>query len=413
MKQPSLQKLPFTKAYRDDFRLSLFVAGYCLVQTLNMSIKQLLPVSALVWKIMSFGFMCLLAVLLLCSIGAMLKREGVAFFCAEAIFLFLYLVSFLMGNASTSHLLHVGFWTLGVCIPLAFYVHAVRDKQILLNTLRKAGYAQGILLWATLYHMNATSAYSMSASYALLIPLLVCLSRFFTEKRSCDLVFAVISALMILLFGARGPLLCVTFYVLLQVCFLMKGSVLKYTLLSVGALGIGVFAFARGWLIRVLTVLMLHFGVYSRTLVQLINGQITSSSGRDHLFSYYLGLIQQKPLTGWGLLGGWLAPSSGPHNMLLELLLAFGMVLGGALCIVAIGLLFRVFFLSRGPLRELTAIFAAYSITLYCVAGFVLQTPFFFVFAILCFSKQSHLSTSLRRGDAFLNRKDPPHDKKT
>lgn len=406
MKPPSLQKLFFTKAYRDDFWLSLFVTSYFFVESLNMSIKQLLPVSAAVWKIMSLGFMGLLGVLLLLSIGTMLKREGVAFLCTEAIFLSLYLISLLMGNASTLHLLQVGFWTLGVCLPLAFYVRAIRDKQILLDILRKAGYVQGVLLWATLYHMNATSTYSMSASYALLIPLLVCLSRFFTEKRICDLVFAAISALMIVLFGARGPLLCVAFYVLLQVCFLMKRGALKYTLLSVGALGIGVFAFARAWLIQVLTALMLRFGVYSRTLVQLINGHISSTSGRDDLFSYYWGLIQKNPLAGWGLLGGWLAPGSGPHNMLLEFLLAFGIIIGGLACIFAICLLFRVFFVPCGPLRELIAIFAACNFSKYIIAGFFLQSPEFFLFVILCFSTQSRLFTCLRQKNTLLHRKD-------
>lgn len=55
-------------------------------------------------------------------------------------------------------------------------------------------------------------------------------------------------------------------------------------------------------------------------------------------------LIAQKPFLEWGLLGGWIKKGSGPHNMIIEIMLAFGIITDGIISFILRLLQFRVFF---------------------------------------------------------------------
>lgn len=376
-----------SKSHQEDIILSRFVAGYFLVSAINMSIKQLISFSPAISSLLSNIFMGLLFVFLLISIRHMLRRKGVQFVFTEALFLLLYLISFLMGNADSDHLIKTSFWTLGVCIPVAFYAYAINDKQVLLDVLHKAGYYQSVILCITLLSMNDRSEYSMSASYALVLPTLLFFYSFFSNHRRLDLLLGIICTVLILLFGARGPLLCIAFYILFKIIFDLQMSLKKFLLVFAGGGIISYIIIAWNSVAAWLITFIQATGIHSRTVYSILHGTITQTSGRDDLFLYYWNLIFEKPLTGWGLLGGWLGPGSGPHNMLLELLLAFGVILGGLLCIFAIYLLFRMFFVPHGPLRELTLIFAACNFSKYLIAGFFLDSPIFFVFIILSLTK--------------------------
>lgn len=369
-----------------DVRLSTFVAAYFFVSGANLSIKQLISFSPEVSSLISRTLLILLGGILLLSIGSMLRRRGAQFFLAELVFLFLYLLSCLMGYAETDHLLKTAFWTLGVCLPVAFCAHAIEDKQVLLDVLRKSSYVLSPILWLSLYHMKDFSSYSMPSSYALLLPILLFFQVFFQKQSKIDFLFALAGCLMILLFGARGPLLCIAFYILVQLLFLSKRRWLRLGLIAGGGIFFLIFLFERMWLVNLMLSLMRRFNIYSRTLHLLVLGKGIYSSGRDELFSYYWDLIMKKPITGWGLLGGWLGPGSGPHNMLLELLLAFGLLLGSVLCVGMMVLLCKMFLLSPGSLREIIVVFAAYNFSKYLIAGFFLDSPPFFVFVILALS---------------------------
>lgn len=397
MNSKLLKSLDSLDSYKEDSRLCFFVVSFFLIDVINLAVKQIFPIQGHLWQLISISFMLLLFIILLFSLRTMLYRCGVGFFCTELVFLSLYIISYLMGDVGLAHLIKSAFWTLGACVPLGWYVYAIQDKQILLNFLRKVGYLQSIIIWCTLYYMNITSNYSMPSSYALLLPLFVILDNFFSTHRIVDLFFSIISILMILLFGARGPLLCIAFYLFLQIFFLNKKGIFTFIIISTGTLSISILLCARQFVINIISKLMLYFGIYSRTLIILLNGELTNNSGRDYLFSYYWDLIIQKPLLGWGILGGWLEPGLGPHNMLIEILLAFGIIIGGVICIIVISLMFRIFFVESKTLQKLISIFAAININQFFVSGDWLIKPTFFIFAILCLSNEPYYEKILNK----------------
>ena len=88
-------------------------------------------------------------------------------------------------------------------------------------------------------------------------------------------------------------------------------------------------------------------------------------------------------------MGGWIGSGSGPHNMLLEFILAFGIIVGAVVCLFAVLLLVKTFLLHKSEHRELTFIFASNCVVLFLVAGNWLEKPEWFIFAALCLSAKT------------------------
>lgn len=131
--------------------------------------------------------------------------------------------------------------------------------------------------------------------------------------------------------------------------------------------------------------LLSGFGIYSRTLYRLAYGGITNLTGRDELFNYYFELIQDKPIIGWGIAGGWIARGAGPHNAIIEIVLAFGVLLGGTLSILLV-FSFIIPFINRRILNnDIYTAFAAVNVPLIVSSGdiWVKYNFFIYIFVIL------------------------------
>lgn len=375
MKQNKLNKI--------DYLLSFFVATFFFIEALNTSIKHLFLISATLWVQMSKGFMLFLFCFLALTIKHMLRRHGRYFIIFESLYLILYAISFFMGNANTTHLLSSGFQTLGVALPVAFYVISVSDKNILLDVLRKTGYFQSVFLIVTLFSINDESTYNMSASYLLVLPTLIFLYFFFSNKSIVDFLFALANILSILLYGARAPLLGITVYIFVKTIFVTKFSIRRIILyLVVGSFFVLLMIYWDSVLL-VLSSFLQSRGIHSRTLNSIIQSKFTDLSGRDVLFKYYWDLALQKPFWGWGVFGGWIGPGSGPHNGMIELILAFGFIGGTAFCLFSIYLFFRGLSESNPELRELSIIISSIVVPIFFVFAEVFTSVFWMIFLIL------------------------------
>lgn len=382
------KKRNMSKCEAEDRKLCLFVISFFLTSALNMSIKTIFPIPERLWGMISAFFMMLLGLVMVIALPIILNRGWKKFLLTEGVFVFLFVCSFLAGNASVSLLLRSGFWAIAVGIPLAFAVYVLQDKGLLLKMLYKSSYIQCIPLWLTLYYMREAGTYSMSASYSLVLPTLVFLQSFFERHRVRDLIVSVISALLILFFGARGPLFCIAFYVLLQMIFMKNGNMKKILWGALFSVIVTFFLF-YSWIIKGVEIILVKYDISSYVLRNLISGSFFVSGGRDTLRAYYMERIWEKPFSGWGLMGGWTGSGSGPHNMLLEYILAFGIIVGAIVCLFAVLLLVKTFLLQKSEHRELTFIFVSYCVVLFLVAGNWLEKPEWFIFVALCVSAKS------------------------
>lgn len=107
------------------------------------------------------------------------------------------------------------------------------------------------------------------------------------------------------------------------------------------------------------------------------------------LFEKYLSMVKTGPAFGYGLAGGWMSPGMYPHNIIVELLLAFGPVLGiiASLCVLVFSI--KSIIVMDSCKRRLGHIFFAYSVCLLLSDSF-LQCPMFYILMAIGFQSLSH-----------------------
>lgn len=380
-----------------DRRLSRPLAAYFVMQFINVVAKNVLGLSESFYTGLKVCHVVVIGFCLIQALPIVLARSRLLVIL-EIVWGILFLVSLLMGNAEKAVLADGAFWTLGICLPLAACVYVVDDKRMLYEVLLKASYAMAAVGFLV-FLFPPTRSYDMTFSYALLIAALFHVTEWVNTRRPWMVILIIMESLIILLYGARGPLVCLATLVLVKVC---ASSMPFRTRLVIVFLGVTV--------VVLLTVFFdtlgpktLEFleerGFYSRTLRMLLDAQITYDSGRSVLRAYYADLISQKPVFGWGLAGGLIAAGSGPHNLLMSFLLAFGCFFGGAVCIVFTLLWFRQFSVGQGPLRDLLQIFSARMVTNFFTSGAFLSSPALFVFFALGFAgSESRKQPASRQG---------------
>lgn len=368
-----------------DKKLSFFICTYMIASSLNISVKTVLPISASAWNMVSLGFEAFILMALMFALPVLFFRARKSFILVEAVFIILYFVSFLIGKADNSLLISTAFWTLAVCIPLGIAGASVFNKEILFKYLRISAFIEYPILCIALLSMGVVGSYNMSASYSLVIPVLFLFHSFFEDRRFLTGVLGVIGVILIVFYGARGPFLCVAIYVFAKL-FMSRGNI-RITIMRIGLL-IGVIVLIVNWetILYQVQLFLINNGISSYALQRLVTGKITETAGRSDLWEYYISLIKERPLTGYGLQGGWIGSGNGPHNMLIEYVLAFGIIVGGIISIGSIYILVRSFIKKNGTIGEIILIFASYNLTMYFVSGNWLEKPFFFLFAALSIS---------------------------
>lgn len=374
---------------KGDKKLALFICTYIIASSLNISVKTIFPISTSMWSMVSLFFEAIIVLSLASAFPTLLYRKKEQLFVVEIVFLFVFLFSFLIGEADISLLMSTGFWTFAVCIPLGIAGISIVNSNILFRMMRITAYIEYPILCIALLSMRNSGSYSMSVSYVLILPVLFFLYDYLEDKKVYGLVFSILGTLLILVFGARGPLVCIAFYVFIKLFIRQKRdkSIRKFVIrLAVIAV---IFLAIANWdiVLRGVDVFLSRNGISSYALRRLLNGQFSETAGRDDLWNYYIDLIKKKPFVGYGVLGGWISSGEGPHNMLLEFLLAFGYLGGGIVSLLSIYSLLRAIKTDGSLFTELILILAAYNFTMYLVSGDWLEKPMFFLFVMLTYLK--------------------------
>lgn len=368
----------------EDKKLAAYISLYFAVQAINSSIKNIVPMSDNMWQNLSLFCGVVLFIGFIYTLPIALKRNALTFFIAETIFSALYIISFCIGNADFDLLLKQALWTLCLCVPIGLYATMIISKQKILEYIRKTSYFVCPVVWIGLNNTDMAVQYNMSLSYTLLLPCILFMYNFSKKHNGIDFIYAAISLSGLVLFGARGPNVCILFYLLCYLFVILKFT--KWKLILSIILGLIILCTTINYklIINNIESVLYQNSIYSRNFILMVNNNLNYDSGRGLLFSYYNELIMQKPFFGWGIFGGWLDESLGPHNSLIECLLAFGIPIGVLLCLLFIALPFKMFIIKDNDLRDIIIIFSACNITKYFVSGNWLTTPIWFIFMFIC-----------------------------
>lgn len=169
------------------------------------------------------------------------------------------------------------------------------------------------------------SLYSMSMGYALLLPALM----FTINSSKANYFMFFLTIIIILVIGNRAPVFIgLSFFIIVNLIRVKNKLIIICT--SILFICITLFIILP-YLLEVLDL----YGIQSRTLLLLEEGGFTRDSGRTSIYIIGLNKIYESPIFGYGIFGdrqfynGFYV-----HNIFMEIILHFGVIIGGIIIIV-------------------------------------------------------------------------------
>jgi hypothetical protein len=376
---------------KKDTRLVNYIWLFYFIQTINIAIKIIFPINDNLWVLISNGFMFVLLVFLILNIGLVLKKNLLPFILIELFFLLLFILSYISGNSDLEILKEFSLWTLAVSIPLAFFYFSIDNKTIFTKLSIKYSRVILILSIFSFFLMDDENLYVISLSYSMLLPLMIILFCSQKSQMKFDTIIVIISVLTLIMFGARGPLVGLLYAIIIR--FINSKNRINtmlltkyFSVLLVVFIYVIYFESINSHIIELLD----KYGIYARTFRKLLSGNIYDTTGRDVLWEYYIDLIGEKPILGWGIGGGWISRGDGPHNGIIDIYLAHGLLVGTILSSLFIYMIFLPFFSMKFRSNVIYVSYAAVNIPLLYSAGDIwIKFNLFIFVAVFIYTKNT------------------------
>lgn len=224
-----------------------------------------------------------------------------------------------------------------------WHVFKTSMPLLLIYNIFKWAQAQQVGYWEYVNSSGVISTRSYSLEFGYSMAFLLLLSLLFlireNKKKYLYIVIAAISFVLMINSGSRGSLICVFAFMLLSI---VKGNLKtnKKIICFIGIFLITILFIVYGYQIASwMITLMERFGLSSRTLLSILNGQITDDSGRDVIYSIVIGAIKKNPILGYGAYGDrqFVGPSYNwgySHSIIYEMMIDFGVILGSIFLVV-------------------------------------------------------------------------------
>lgn len=359
----------------------VFILTLYIVQSLNMVVKIFIDQSSPLWNFISVVGMGTIFIVFLLTIPSILKKNGIVFFLSHILLLFIFITSIIQNIGMLPDLIYVYLWAI-ISLSCVFYIYSIYDIKLLYKRMYQISFfiVPVLSLGLILYTKNNESSYNMSLSYMIVVPFLFLIDSFFKSIRFYKLIIIITVLLIIILFGARGPLISIFFFIFIislsnttnyrKILFILA----SFTISTILLLNLNsILIYTANTLDRI------NFS--SRNIRLLLSDYQFYNSGRTELFNYYLRLISEKPIFGWGILGGWIDISNGPHNMLIELLLSFGLIFGSIIILFIICIFLHSIIISiRNKQYSILLIFSSSIVPLFFVSGNIYEKYNLFIF---------------------------------
>lgn len=340
------------KLKKDDRRISLAVLSYFVVLFIKFMLIYIFGenYSEIIISISIIAQ----ALIYIYSFPIILKRNFNLIFMLYILFLSYILIDLIIYPNKSEYTFNILFSLLFVSLPTYIYVFNIEFNEIFMKSMKDIGdilfYLSILFIIFILLGIISVDKYDMSLSYCLLFPLIIKTDKFFENiyfRNSFSVLFLLI---LILILGARGPILAFIVFSFLKLINklkkLKKNEVL--TLLILFVILILFILHADYYLLNMQKLGYEIFGFKSRTL-ELFLRDFNYSSGRDYIYSTLLKAIDKRPFLGYGISGDRMIMGSFAkysHNIFLELIIQFGIIIGGSLIFILL------FLITKGLLEK-------------------------------------------------------------
>lgn len=268
-----------------------------------------------------------------------MKRSWIMFVSTYMVSMFIFLYNYLIFPQNSEALISIIFPFFFICLPCFVYSFSINDKNVLMNVIYKVseivfivGTLIGILTFTNRINIGN---YSMPLSYYMLLPAIINTYRLFMKKSTGSILKVIISLIIILSLGSRGPIMSFGVYIILASIKNIKKitytSLLLYTSIFF-ALILGIVFFQN--IIAYIYGLLMNFGIRSRTLYLFMQDNL-HLSGRDALYEVIIRQIAENPIIGIGIAGDRVFLGGRySHNIFIEIFSNFGVIIGSIIIVV-------------------------------------------------------------------------------
>lgn len=234
----------------------------------------------------------------------------------------------------------------------------------------------------------------MTWSYSIL-PSMLYISFFAIRKRkTLAIILSVAGGALLLFLGTRGTIVCLLVFIAVQFLYLLKKKGSRIVAILIIASLIMFIQFGDYLaIVRAMREYANSLGLSTRIFDTFLNKEFFASSGRDALKDVAIEAIKRRPLFGYGLFGDRYLANAGSyevgnyaHNIVIELWVQFGVILGSLLFLsvvmIIIKTIFRVTDNMSGQLYLWVFICAGF-VKLFLSGSYLLE-PYFFLLVGFC-----------------------------
>lgn len=314
------------------------------------------------------------------------------------IFILVYFINFIVFPNNRDALIGNIFEMFFMSALILVYSLSINDLSVLRKTFKQGSNIIFISSLLTtlfiIFGKRQIGDYSMSLSYYTLIPALFYLDDFFSKFHFKPLILFLISLLIIVALGARGPLIPIIFYGAIKFIKSNSKGEFKFKIVKILITIITVlFILYFDEIIKISISILDEIGWSSRTLRLLLIDEI-SLSGREIIYNYAWSLITDRPLFGYGLLSDRVFFGSYVHNIFLEFSLHFGLIFGLGLFLVIIVVVIISYFKDKNNI--ILFLFSLSIIPLMFSGSYIIDMIFWILigscFRLICSKKQPEIS---------------------
>jgi len=319
-----------------------------------------------------------------------LKRKLKLFILLYGFGVVVFGYNFLVFPENHSYLINLIFPFFFMALPSFIYVLSLRNLEVFKLITEKIAFIifiLGTFLWILIFTGNAIAGvYSMSLSYYMLLPALVFLGKVFEGNKPVFIIYFLIALMVILAFGSRGALLCITIYVILRVASpKQKFSSTKILIYGVAGIILVISILNYERILLYINKMFLEYGIQSRTINLLLQDEV-SLSGRDSIVQTVWNEIILSPILGIGVAGDFrIIEGSYVHNFIIEVMGNFGIPVG--ILLLGFLMLILVTTISFSKNYNLIALWISLGfVHLMMSSSYIIDVKFWIFFGILILS---------------------------
>lgn len=341
------------KEISDDKRISIaimssfivLIAQYLILYYFNIDNTRMGEIIRLLSKIT-------VGLFFVYSFPIVFKRNGILFILVYCVSIAIFSINYLFFKQNIVYLNDILFKFFFICLPCFIYSYSINNKEIFKNIMEKTalfifiiGFIIGFLVFSNKIILKS---YSMSISYYLLLPTIIYLNKFFKEFSLKSIIFIIISIFIMLAIGSRGAIMCTGVYIILYLMINIRRANAKRALSNIIILVLILFIviFSKEILMLINTILS-KIGIYSRSINLFLEEKVYLS-GRDVIYDEIINQIKANPIFGIGLAGDRVyAGGAYSHNIFLEVISGFGVIIGSFILITIGVISIRALFSKR------------------------------------------------------------------